>query len=104
MLQKLRERRRPILKGAVVCMLLSLAIGVLAVPTTFIGLTMRPLRPLDVLIREGVWTGLNTTAVVFWTTFLLVFLNEMLKSDAVSEFDRLVKRGEELYKRQRSTR
>jgi len=103
MLQRLRERRRPILKGAIVCMILSLAIGVLAVPTAFIGFTMRP-RPLEVLIRDGIMSGLNTTAVVFWISFLLVFLNELLKSDAVSEFDRLVKLGEEIYKRGRAPR
>ena len=103
MLQRVLERRRPIIKGAVVCMILSVAIGILAVPTAFFGLTMPP-PPIEVMIREGMMTGLNTTAVVFWISFLLVFLNEMLKSDAVSEFDRLVMLGEELYKRGRAPR
>jgi hypothetical protein len=104
MLQRLRERRGRILRAALVSMIPAVVAGVIGVPVGMLGMAIRPMRPYEQMVRDGITTGLNTAGVVFWCVFLVLLLIEMTKSHAVLEFERRVKYAEELFKRGRAPR
>jgi hypothetical protein len=99
MWKRLRERRGRLILFAVGSMAVAAVFGGGAFLSTFIRVAPRP----DAF-SQGLRSGTNTAAVIFWVLFSIEFLIEMTKSHAVLEFERIVKRGEEIYSRGRATR
>ncbi len=87
--------RGRLLKALAFAMLIAAVFGI---PAGFAAYLI-PSQTPSTLLGDALFLGGNAAAIVFWVAFILMFVTQVYRTDAMLDMDRRVRKAEELFQR-----